>query len=157
MAKHDRHSLRWCHTAFAFVMFATTGAVASSEEALGKVFFTPQQRAEMDRRRVSNIRIPDDKAQIPAGNVSLSGVMRRSDGKTTTWLNGNPENDTLPAADIRSNADRVRISSPEGESIRLRVGESLNRATGEPVDGLKGGKIRLAPDAKSGAGSTLTR
>ena len=58
-------------------------------EELGRLFFTPQERADLDRRGVQR---EPAASQAPAETtqVRLDGIVRRSDGSATVWLNGRP-------------------------------------------------------------------
>ena len=72
--------------------------------------------------------------------VTINGRVSRSSGKSTTWINGEPQEDTYRGAD----ASRVRI--PKGEDagdVSLRVGETLDRVKGETRSGLGEGSITV--------------
>ena len=112
-------------------------------QELGRLFFTPEQRDALDARR--RARVPDKPAPTPivASPVTrLDGYVRRSDGRSTVWVNG----DTLD--DPRTQADG-RVSVPVGEGgvrVPLKPGEVLDRGTGEVTDVLgASGEIRLRP------------
>ncbi|HEY9381605.1 MAG TPA: hypothetical protein VIQ01_10210, partial [Burkholderiales bacterium] len=54
---------------------------AVAEQRLGRLFYTPDQRATMERTATD-----DHMDRSPA--ISFDGQVRRSDGKTVTWING---------------------------------------------------------------------
>ena len=119
---------------------------AAAEEPLGRLFFTPERRQALDQQRQSGIQ---EKAEIPADpTLTINGVVTRSSGKRTVWINGVARND-------REAQDGVTVSpSPNlpgkvvvdlnGDQIgRTSVGATVNRNTGETEDLLGGGRIRV--------------
>lgn len=125
---------------------ATKAAATPAEpasESLGRLFLTPQQRQELDRRRQLNI------AETVAneGASTANGQVTSSSGRTTTWINETPQFETRRARD----PSRVAIPAREGEpSLSLRIGETLDHAKGEVTDGLGGGQIRIERRQKNG-------
>jgi len=143
-----------------FVFFASTAAAPSEVRAqsLGKLFLTPQQRAALDLRRAS--RLPDKpmaEVVVESPTARVNGQVVRADGRSTVWVNGLPmregsQNAGLRMAPAPTAADSVTISVGEGErSVRLKVGETMNRDTGEVRDMLGDGEVRV-----SGSSSTST-
>jgi hypothetical protein len=102
---------------------------------VGRLFFTPQQRAELEKRRTAKV---TEEQPIPQESaVTLNGYIRRSDGRTTTFVNGVPRYDTRAAR-----ADgRVAVSEPSGQ-VALKVGETADLAAGGVRDPLAGGSVR---------------
>ncbi len=107
----------------------------AQQQQLGRLFFTPQQREEMDRRRASNA----PAASVTAVDlVTINGQVSRSSGKSTTWINGTPQDD------IHAGGDTSRITiqgTGDAPSASMKVGETLDRLKGEKRDALEGGKI----------------
>jgi hypothetical protein len=110
---------------------------------IGRLFFTPEQRAALDARRRS--RVPDKPAAAPiiaSPTTRLDGYVRRSRGPSTVWVNGMTVDEARPGAD-------ARVSVPVGEGgarVRLKPGETLDRGTGEVRDVLGGsGEIQVLP------------
>ena len=61
-------------------------AARGADDALGRLFFTPERRQQLDRQREMNIL---DKQQIQADpTLTIDGVVTRSSGKRTAWVNG---------------------------------------------------------------------
>jgi len=111
--------------------FPSTGA----EENLGRLFFTPERRAALDRQRQQNSTLNSE--ALSEDQLTLSGVVRRSSGRHTAWINGSPIND--PAGQPADPAaGRLKPGSPP-----LRVGDTLNQASGEKEDLLKGGSLSI--------------
>jgi hypothetical protein len=66
-------------------------AAAGTQPAkLERLFFTPAQRAEMQTARTypSAARTPSDLQDAAPAPVQFNGVLIRSDGKTTRWVDG---------------------------------------------------------------------
>jgi hypothetical protein len=108
-------------------------AAPAAADELGRLFFTPQQRQELDRRRASNIQ---EKEVVIESSVTVNGHVARSSGKTTTWVNGVPQYDT------HSSRDPARVHLQDGT---LKIGQTLDRARGEVKDNLQGGTVRVNP------------
>jgi hypothetical protein len=133
------------HTAFLGLRAALAAALVAgaslaparpaAADDLGRLFFTPQQRQELDRRRASNVQ---EKEVVIESSVTVSGQVSRSSGKTTTWVNGVPQYDTY------SGRDPARVHLPDGT---LKIGQTLDRARGEVKDGLEGGTVKVNPKA----------
>jgi hypothetical protein len=118
----------------AFLLGIATGQVAAQEN-LGRLFFTEQQRQDLDRRRQANIR---EAAVIVESSVTVNGQVSRSSGRSTTWINGVPQEST------RKPLDPARVTLPGGEgapSVNLKIGQTLDKVRGEIRDPVAGGSI----------------
>lgn len=112
-----------------------------SAQDLGRLFFSPEQRAALDARRKA--RVPDKPAAAPivaSPTTRLDGYVRRSDGRSTVWVNGDRIDDAAPRPD-----GRVSVVVGESEArVRLKPGESLDRGSGEVSDVLgSNGEIKV--------------
>jgi len=109
----------------------------SFAQELGRLFYTPQERQELDRRRQSDVVEPEAKAVVE-NLVTVNGQVTRSSGKTTTWINGVPQDDTYRGR------DPARVAVDGGTSrVPVKVGQTLDRSGGQVSDTLHGGKIRV--------------
>ena len=122
-------------------------APAQAQE-LGRLFFTPDQRAALDARRKA--RVPDKPAAaaVASPTTRLDGYVRRSDGPSTVWVNGEGLLETSPEAPrigaTRSDDGRVSVGVGEsGARVGLKPGEVLDRSTGEVRDMIGDGEIRV--------------
>lgn len=116
-------------------------------EPLGRLFFTPERRATLERQRQLNIQ---EKTQetIEVASVHVNGMVRRSGSKATVWVNGRPQqtdNTTSGILVTPSSSEVNRVGIRVGDEIpsSLKVGETLNRATQEMTSGLAGGQIQI--------------
>ena len=119
-------------------MLACVAAPAAAEE-LGRLFLTPQQRQDLDRRRATN-RAEEEAPQIKEGPLTLEGHVQRSSGKTATWINGVPQYDSH---DSRDPAVVTVVPNAGEPGVKLKVGEIYERTSGEVRDGLGGGEISV--------------
>jgi hypothetical protein len=127
----------------ASLLFAALALLFSARtpdaQELGRLFFTPEQRAALDARR--RARIPDRPAgpAVISPTTRLDGYVKRSSGLPTVWVNGESTQDSAPAPD-------GRVAVPVGERgarIQLKPGEILDRTSGEVRDVLREGQIRI--------------
>jgi hypothetical protein len=110
-------------------------------QEVGRLFFTPEQRAALDARRKARVFDKPAAAPIVASPTTrLDGYVRRSDGRSTVWVNGALADEASPQAD-------GRVSVPVGDSqarVRLKPGEVLDRGNGEVTDVLgPNGEIKV--------------
>lgn len=107
---------------------------ALSQENLGRLFLLPQQRQDLDRRRLANIQ----ESALTESLVTVNGQVSRSSGKTTVWVNGVPQESTGKPHDPA----RVTLPGAEGErSVTLKIGQTVDKVRGEVRDPVGGGRI----------------
>lgn len=113
---------------FFVLLFASDCAWAQ----LDKLFFSPEDRLKLDvaRDRASRIGGADYSAPY------IDGLVRRSDGKNTVWVNGRPyrANDgiTGKAASLPADpGERVSITVSSSERSTQRSRTAPRRATGK--------------------------
>jgi hypothetical protein len=133
--------------AAALLMVALAPTNGQAQE-LGRLFFTPEQRAALDARRKA--RVPDKPAAavVAAPVTRLDGYVKRSGGPSTVWINGESVPDNAPEAPridaARGASGSVSISVGEaGGRVRLRPGEALDRGNGEVRDVIGDGDIQV--------------
>jgi len=126
----------------AVLLFAGAIDSATAVDNLGRLFFTPQQRQDLDRRRQANIQ---ESAATVNSLVTVNGQVSRSNGKNTVWINGAPQETSRRPAD----PSRVSVQGGEGEpSINLKIGQTLDRVRGEVKDPAGGGDTVVAPPVR---------
>ena len=116
-------------------LFALAVGPASAQDRLGRLFLTPQQREDLDRRRQANIQ---EAAVVADSFVTVNGQVSRSSGKSTTWINGVPREST------RKPQDPARVTLPGAEgapSVSLTIGQTLDKVRGEVKDPVGAGTI----------------
>jgi len=128
------------------LLLALPAGQAAAQE-LGRLFFTPEQRGALDARRKA--RLPDKPAaSAPAPTTRIDGTVKRSRGKSTVWVNGEavPDGTQPEGLRLRRGEDASRVTVTIGEDGRrreMRVGETLDRATGEVKDVIGDGEVRI--------------
>ena len=114
--------------------------VSSAAEPLGRLFFTPQQRSTLDNARGQNIKINvevEPETPTPLEIISVNGMIKRSDGQSTVWINNRPLNEKRSPSGIkiisRSTDDaRVTLQLPQSSrNVDLKVGQNLDAITGQ--------------------------
>lgn len=116
------------------------GKPAFAAEPLGRFFFTPAQRAQLDTARTQKNRAAlsggksEDAAPAPEV-LTYGGAVRRSDGKSTVWLNNHAINDRAATGGVvvgrvRPNGT-VTLQVPQTDrNVDLKVGQSVEILSG---------------------------
>ena len=110
-----------------------------ADEALGRLFYTPEQRARMDvaRQHERSVRIDEEESPPRSANILLNGVITRSDGKSTLWINRRVQNEASQAVTVGKSGE-VRVATPDArQTVRLKVGQSLDMASGQVEEGYR--------------------
>jgi acylphosphatase len=107
--------------------FLGCGLTYADDAPLGRLFFTPEQRASLDLERLTGI--------AGAGtSVKLNGIVRnRASGKNAVWVNGAPLRGTERLTGIspsRYDPSSARVTTASGDPVEVKVGQITDRATG---------------------------
>lgn len=129
------------------LMILVSGAppvCAAEPTNLGRLFFTPERRLALERQRTHHVQ----QAQALQGTtMSLDGVVYRSSGKSTVWINQHAQNENdakrtgVSAKLSPRDPGHALIAPGEDTPANLKVGEAVNRATGERNTRLGGGQV----------------
>ena len=108
----------------------------NSAEPLGRLFFTPAQRSTLDAGK--QLATPRKAAPSGPQAAMLNGVVTRSDGVSTVWVNGHAVGGGTLAVNASPSASdpaaaRVELRGARNP-VRLRVGQSFDRSTGKVVE-----------------------
>ena len=110
-------------------------STAYADAKLGRLFFTPDQRAALDQARLRNKNL--DAASEPApDNFTLNGVIKRSDGQHIVWINQRAFSDRSSEERVsvsrEKNSGRYTVQLPYSDKrIQLKVGQSMDAASGK--------------------------
>jgi len=157
----------FCALAAAAPGLAAAQAKPQASELVGRLFFTPAQRASLDVARSRRARAtlsteqPEEAAPV-AQSVTYHGMVRRSDGKTTMWVNNRAVHDDEAATgaivgQVRPDG-RITLSLPQsGRSVDLKPGQSIELLSGTIEEGYSRKPVtpeprpaaKPAPDARS--------
>jgi hypothetical protein len=150
-------------TACGALAAAFTSMPAPAQERLGRLFFTPAQRASLDvarsqraRTALATEKTEQEAAPVPQ-TITYSGVLRRSDGKTTVWINNQPVQDR-ESAGAAAIVGRVRpdgsvtLQVPQsGRSVVLKPGQSVELLSGAIEEGYSRRLESSRPESKPAA------
>ena len=134
---------------------------AGAAEPIGRLFFTPEQRASLDvaRSKRTHAAVATEKTEESAPapgpeTVTYEGLVRRSDGRNTVWLNNRAVSEKQAAESlVRSvGADgSVTLRAPQtGRDLSLKVGQSAELTSGT-IDEAYARRPAPKPEAKPGA------
>lgn len=134
---------------FLLVFVALSLGLPAHAQSFGKVFSTPQERVFLDKQREEALRELDEEerfavltepssaqaelAAVVPQLVHMSGVVRKTDGNHTVWLNDVPISvQDLPAnvsLEFQRGMGVLRIKGASGEYL-VRPGQTLNAQNG---------------------------
>ena len=104
---------RAANRALAALALALAALCAAAAE-LGTLFHTPEERARLERLR----RGEPEVAPVAAGRFGrpeITGFVKRSDGRSTVWIDGLPVQVGSPEASRRLDAKSVRAYSDRSD------------------------------------------
>ena len=119
---------------------------AFAAQPVGRLFFTPAERAQLDVMRTQKpsaqqaAAAPPPEPRPTSQTITYSGIVRRNDGKSTLWLNNKPvdEKDALSGLAISGRVrpdGAVTFQNPEtGARIDLKVGQRAELQTGRVAE-----------------------
>jgi hypothetical protein len=133
--------------AFLVLTLLLPAAVAAADNAppLGRLFLTPEWRATLERQRKLNLQ---ETRGLEGGSMRLDGVVVRSSGKSTVWVNNQPQTENagetgVVATVARQRPSRATLTTGTEAPVDLTVGVTVNRSTRETSGGLTEGEIRV--------------
>lgn len=105
-----------------------TAALPVQGETIGRLFFTPAQRATLERLRQN----PNLVAPTVSDTLTINGMVQRHGGETTVWINGVPQRVQSPSgARQTSTPPTVPVPVPGRKApARLKAGQTLDTTTG---------------------------
>jgi hypothetical protein len=121
-----------------FIVACATAAVQAHAQthALGRLFTTPEERHRLDVGRGLAAAPPAPPPPAEAAPppppapppVTVNGVVRRSGGQSTVWVNQQDEARPISG----SNQDpRVTVTLPSGAQVQIKPGQTVDMATGQ--------------------------
>jgi hypothetical protein len=116
-------------------------------QELGPLFFTPERRQELDRQREFKLQQRQEISEEDQ-MLTINGVVTRSSGKRTVWINGvalDAQAGGLAVTPNRKNPGTIVVQTEDGPGARANVGDTVNRNTGETSDLLGSGRILIKP------------
>lgn len=132
-----------CLSSALFALNSNAFAEPAAPE-LGRLFFSPERRQALERQRQFNIQ---EIRSLEGASLTLDGVVARSSGKTTVWVNGKPSTEKEAEqsgihAQVNRRAPGSAVLTPGDENpTAIKVGEVINRGTGDRDNRLGGGSV----------------
>ena len=135
------------------VTIVVAGPAIAGDQEIDRLFFTPERRQQLDRQRELNV--PDGLPVRVDPTLTIDGVVTRSSGRRTTWINGvaQDERDAFSGVTVSprpGDPGKVVVRMSDSPAARARVGETVNASTGEAADLLNGGSIRVNAGSRGG-------
>ncbi len=131
-------SYRMAATAVALLIVSSSACsapdVITEVRPIKRLFFTAEARTALDRQRLQNIQ---QMRSLQGSSLRLDGMVQRSSGKSTVWINGQAQNEnegTGSGVTVKLSSKSpgsAQIAPGDDTPTQLKVGESINRATGE--------------------------
>jgi hypothetical protein len=134
----------WTLAAAGWTGLAVAQAPKPPAESMGRLFFTPAQRAQLDVARKQRARTAlategaeeSSTAAPTPQTITYDGAIRRSDGKSTVWINSRPVHEKESASGgvivgrVRADGG-VSLQIPQsGRSVELKPGQSIELLSG---------------------------
>lgn len=106
-------------TWLAALLLACTCIPAAHADSLGRLFFTPEQRLQMDYRYARNAT-----ANGPSSStLTVNGIVQKTGGPRTVWVNGVAQN---AGNNSERNATAQTVVIPgKSRSVKLKVGDKI--------------------------------
>ncbi len=117
----------------ALLSAAPVDAQQFTAPSLGRLFYSPQERAMLEQRRGVAEQQVDESPTV----VAISGVIMRDGGRPIPVIGGRlmPPGETLSGLRIAGLTNgRVRITQPNGQSVIAKPGQTVDLATGQATD-----------------------
>ena len=128
-----------------FVVLTWTASTQVAAQPLGRLFFTPAERAALDasrgQKQVPRKLVSDKALEAPPTPqiITFDGLVRRSDGKSTVWLNHRALTERDMLADrrvvghIRADGALTLQVPQTGASVDLKVGQRVELLPGRNI------------------------
>ena len=104
------------------------GSQLAGADELGRLFFTPEQRALLELAQ-HQATATDAEGE----GLTLNGIVLRSDGRQTVWVNGRQKPD---ARAVGPGAALIPLPAVPAK-VRLKVGQTIDPATGQVGEQLR--------------------
>lgn len=116
-------------------------AASASAEQIGRLFFSPDERAMLEQQRQKG-----GVAHTAAKRITLTGLVKRSSGKTTIWINQIPQNENespqgIAIAGKASAPQAVPLLLPSGKRVEIKAGQTYDTASGKVREGYEGAQL----------------
>lgn len=137
---------------FRLTVLLLAGTAFAQAGDLGRLFFTPEERAAMNRERVM-ANTPESRAD-GAGTVTFNGYVKRSSGESTIWLNGIAQppsgRNRIAVTENPHALGEIAVKLPDSRrAYPLKVGQTLNPGNGKIREGYSQAVVAAADDNRA--------
>jgi len=98
--------------------FLITCIPAANAGSLGRLFFTPEQRAQLDYTHARDAAAEGDSSAI----LTVNGIVQKSGGARTVWVNGVAQ--SVENGDRNTTAQAVSVPG-KSRPVKLKVGDKI--------------------------------
>jgi hypothetical protein len=93
-------------------------AMPANAESLGRLFFTPEQRSELEYSKLQKQDLGEN-----SSTLTVSGIVQRYGGARTVWINGEPKN--AGKSDERA-PESLQVPVPgQLQPVKVKVGQKI--------------------------------
>ena len=98
--------------------FALTASTLTNAEELGRLFFTPEQRTQLDYSYAREARSDNNDRTL-----MLNGIVQKHGGKRTAWINGVPQQ---AGSSDEKTPESLSVPVPgQTKTVKLKVGQRV--------------------------------
>lgn len=99
-------------------VFGSVAATLVSAEPLGRLFFTPEQRAQLEQAELRN-----NDSGVSGRALTVNGIVQQHGGKRTAWINGVPQQ---AGRSDELDPDSLPVAVPgQAKPVKIKVGQKL--------------------------------
>lgn len=97
---------------------ALAAAAGVNAQELGRLFFTPQQRAQLESGQQQDINTP-----VSPHSLTVNGIVQKHGGERTVWINGVPQ---LAGKSDERAPESVPVAIPgQSQPVKAKVGQRV--------------------------------
>lgn len=101
-----------------FLVLALTAATGVHAEPLGRLFFTPEQRAQLESSKPQ-----EGSSSSLAHSITVNGIVQKHGGGRTVWINGVPQ--STGQSDEQA-PDSLPVAVPgQSQPLKIKVGQKV--------------------------------
>ncbi len=120
------------------ILLLAAAPFAQAADPIGRIFYTPEQRVQLDSLRTKRVVASQVRNEPVPEFVTYNGIVRRSDGQATVWVNG----EQLSEAGLRNKQSiigrigrngQIMLQTPQATGaaqVQLKVGQSAELLSG---------------------------
>ena len=114
----------WMKHTLSFILIVSSFIPCAQAAELGRLFFTPEQRAQLEYKRAHNEAVEAEESDNPTSSVlTVNGIVQKRGGARTVWINGRAQN--AGNSDERS-PESLAVAVPgKTQPVKVKVGQQL--------------------------------